>query len=134
MDSLDLMIAALLGTPYKWGGNCAPDGFDCSGFVCELLKAQGLISNKEDYSASQLFNLYKDDQTTKPRRGTLVFYGKNLASISHVALCLNPNQVVEAGGGNSETKTLADAIQRQACVRIRPINYRSDQVAMVNPT
>lgn len=133
MDSLDLMISALLGTPYKWGGNCAPDGYDCSGLVCELLKSQGLLSHKEDYSASQLFSIFRDNQTTKARRGTLAFYGKNLASISHVAYCINPTQVVEAGGGNAETKTVADAIARQACVRIRPINYRSDLLVMVNP-
>jgi cell wall-associated NlpC family hydrolase len=133
MDTIDLMIAGYLGTPYKWGGNCPPDGYDCSGLVCELLKAQGLLSSKEDYSAAQLFNLFKDNQTLKPRRGTLAFYGKNLSAISHVAYCINGTQIVEAGGGNADTKTLADAIERQACVRIRPYNYRSDLLVMVNP-
>jgi cell wall-associated NlpC family hydrolase len=133
MDTIDLLISSLLGVPYKWGGNSAPDGYDCSGLVCELLKAQGLLGNKEDYSAAQLFNLFKDNQTTKPRRGTLCFYGKNLSTISHVAFCINPTQIVEAGGGNSEVKTLADAIAKQACVRIRLYNYRSDLLAMVNP-
>jgi cell wall-associated NlpC family hydrolase len=133
MDTIDLMIAGLLGTRYHWGGNSAPEGFDCSGFVCELLKAQGLLSHKEDYSASQLFSIFRDNQTSKPRRGTLVFYGKNLASITHVGYCINPTQMVEAGGGNSEVTNLETAIKKQACVRIRPINYRSDLLVMVNP-
>jgi cell wall-associated NlpC family hydrolase len=134
MDVNDLLIVSLLGTPYKWGGNTAIEGFDCSGLVCELLKSSGHLSQKEDYSASQLFNLYRDNQTQKARRGTLVFYGKNLASISHVGYCLNGEQMIEAGGGNSEVTTLESAIKKQACVRIRPIKYRSDLVAMANPT
>lgn len=133
MDTLDYMIISLLGTPYKWGGNSVIEGLDCSGLVCELLKTQGLIGNKEDFSASRLFDVFKEYPTTKAKRGTLVFYGKNLASISHVAYCINPTQIIEAGGGNADTITLAQAIARQACVRIRPIKYRNDFLAMVNP-
>ena len=133
MDTLDTLIIALLGKPYKWGGSTAIEGFDCSGLVCELLKSEGIIGNKDDFSAARLFDLFKERQTTKAKRGTLVFYGKNLASISHVGYCLNADQMIEAGGGNSETTTLVQAIARQACVRIRPIKYRSDLLVMVNP-
>ena len=43
-----------LGTHDIWGGD-DPSGFDCSGFVIECLKAVGLLSEQEDYTADGLY-------------------------------------------------------------------------------
>lgn len=129
METLDLLLSAYIGTPYKWGGNNPLEGFDCSGLVCELLRAQGKI-DKTDYSAAALYDLTKKKQTDKYTRGCLAFYGKNLAAITHVAYLINSDTVVEAGGGNSETVTFEVAAMRGACVRIRPLKYRKDLLAV----
>jgi len=34
---------ALLGTPYKWGGTSAEQGFDCSSFLVYLFKTEANI-------------------------------------------------------------------------------------------
>ena len=33
----------LLGTPYRWGGDDPILGFDCSGFIVEILKSVGVL-------------------------------------------------------------------------------------------
>lgn len=129
MEHLDTLAAAYIGLPYIWGGNTPLPGFDCSGLTCEILRAHGLIG-REDYGASALFDKYKANQTTRYARGCLAFYGKNLASVSHVAVLLSPTTILEAGGGNSECVSVEAATKKGACVRIRPIKHRSDLLAV----
>ena len=140
-EDLEAVLAyasSFLHTPYKWGGNNALTGIDCSGFICEILRAGGLLKNSEDMTAQDMYSIF-----SKPGRGLacvqghpgcLVFYGKSLTEISHVALCLTPTRIIEAGGGDSKTKTLDDAKARGAFVRVRRIDYRGDFLAIVRPT
>jgi cell wall-associated NlpC family hydrolase len=124
---------SFLGIPYIFGGNNPIDGIDCSGLCCELLRASGQIG-KEDLSAQGIFDLInKQSQTSKIQAGAFAFYGKSITEISHVAFHINKFQVIEAGGGDHTTLTAADASKRNAFVRMRKYNYRSDYLCSISP-
>ncbi len=108
-----------IGTYYSWGGD-DPSGFDCSGFVIEVLKSVGKVARKSDYTANSLYSLFKP--TTKPQAGVLAFWkNKKGDRIIHVEMCINEWQTVGSSGGGSRTKTKEDAIRDNAFIKVRPI-------------
>lgn len=123
-----------VGLPYRWGGDDAIAGFDCSGLVIEFLVSCGSFPARTDSSAQGLFDRYASSRNNTPDFGSLAFFGKSDKEISHVAFCLNETQMIEAGGGGSKTITREDAISQNAYVRVRLINNRSDLVGFVLPT
>ena len=120
-----------VGLPYRWGGDDALGGFDCSGMVLELLKAAGIYPQNSDTSAAGLYQLYAGLLVGEPDFGTLCFFGAQV--VSHVGFCLNATQMLEAGGGGSKTLTPEDAAAQNAYVRIRPIKSRKDLVGFRHP-
>ena len=112
---------------YRYAGNYMLTGVDCSGFVCEILRSVGVIG-KTDYSAQGLYSLLvKKENRSQLGPGSLLFFGENRNSISHVAIAYNDHLMIESGGGTSKTTSLQDAEKRNAYIRIRPI--RKDLVA-----
>ena len=122
-----------VGRPYIWGGS-GPDGFDCSGFVLELLMGVG-ASPPHDMTAQGIYSYYKDKGLLQshPSVGSLVFYGMSVNSISHIGMALDGFRLIEAGGGTSRTKTPEDAVRDCAFVRIRPIYDRDDYLVAIMP-
>lgn len=123
-----------LGTPYIWGGE-NPKGFDCSGLMIECLQSVGLIRRGEDLTAQGLWNRffnYFDEPEIKP--GDLVFW-HSLSSrrIIHVEMLISDELSIGASGGGSTTKTLADAWNRNAYIKIRPFMGRSGIAGYANP-
>lgn len=127
-----MLIQGLLGKPYHWGGSNGIEGFDCSGFVQEMHEAQGQ-ERGPDCNAQGFYERYKGRPAAIPEFGTLAFYGKSVSSVSHIVFCLNSTLMFEFGGGDSTTKTLQDAINRNAFGRIRPIKRRKDFLICLNP-
>ena len=113
------------GRWYIWGGD-DPTGFDCSGLALEYLKARGSVKINEDYTAQQLAEKYQ--RIAFPRRGALVYYGKDEKHITHVQICLSEQLALGSNGGTSKIKTAADAQRYDAFINVRPIHYRSDIV------
>lgn len=109
-----------VGTPYIWGGDDPINGYDCSGLVQELLASVGLDPSG-DQTADALAKHFSKESL--PEAGNLVFWPKE-GRKTHVAILINCDQVIEAGGGGSRTKTQADAIRDNGYIRIRPLNYR----------
>lgn len=124
---------SFLGLPYKWGGDDPIEGYDCSGFVQELLSSVGL-DPKYDQTAQALYDhFYNDGIYSGSSFGALVFYGSGIKKISHVAFALSETLMIEAGGGGSSTHNKDDAAQANAYIRIRPIDSRKDLIGFFMP-
>lgn len=121
-----------LNTPYIWGGNhpVRDGGFDCSGFVNWCLMKCGMLS-KKDRSSQMLYNeISQMGLRSSIEPESILFFGKDVHNITHVAVCLQDGLMIEAGGGDSTTTTIYLAAERiDARVRIKPIDNRSDLVA-----
>lgn len=123
-----------LGIKYKYGGKNPVSGFDCSGFVSEILKACGVVPHFADWNSQQLYdNLEKNANYDRWGLGSLAFFGKDSHSIEHVAFCIDQYIMIESAGGDHLTLTTDDAIAKNACVRIRPIKYRKDFLFVMKP-
>lgn len=107
------------GVAYVYGGNTVEQGFDCSGLVCEALRSVGKL-DKRDMSAQMLW-LYLRDKAdiADVKKDSILFFGRDFNSISHIAIAINENQMIEAGGEGSQASDLGS-------VRIRPITWRKD--------
>jgi len=106
-----------IGTPYSYGANDIAIAVDCSAFVCELLRMKGIIG-KKDYSSRMLFDELRSS-FVQPSEDSILFFGKDFQSISHVAIAIDDEYLIEASGeGKIETD--------KGFVRIRKINHRRD--------
>ena len=123
-----------LGKPYVWGGNDPVAGFDCSGLVIEIFKSVGLLPAQGDWSADGLMNMFKDKVTQTPSEGCLVFYGDG-GKATHVEMVISVINksvlTIGANSGGSGTRTLQDAINQDAYIKIRPI--KTNPIMIVNP-
>ena len=122
-----------LGTPYIWGGDDPIKGFDCSGFVIELMRSVNKLNLKGDWTAQGLYELYKRNEVSFPQEGILVFWGKNKKTIRHIEYCINEDLSIGASGGGSQTNTEMNAARHNAYIKIRPIRRRPGIVAYVDP-
>jgi len=129
MNNLELALKvawSFLGKPYTWGGDDPMKGFDCSGFIVEILQSVGFISRNSDYTAKKLFEHFASAEVFVPKAGCIVFYGN---PINHVEFCINKNHTIGASGGGSKTITIQDAINQNAYIKIRPL--RTDYTKMI---
>lgn len=121
-----------IGRPYIWGGDgsgrCG-GGFDCSGLVLECLWAFGKLP-KGDLTAQKLHDKLLLEkgwrQGLSIKEGDVLFFGKDIHHITHVALAISDRLMVEAGGGGSKCKTPATST---GMVWVRPITWRDNLVA-----
>ena len=122
-----------VGRPYIWGGDGSGKcggGFDCSGLVLECLWAFGILPNG-DMTAQGIYTaLCKKGWAAVPVKAAafedILFFGKDLKHITHVAIAIGNGLMIEAGGGGSKCKTAATST---GMVRVRPIASRKDLVA-----
>jgi cell wall-associated NlpC family hydrolase len=120
-----------VGLRYKWGGDDAIEGFDCSGFVQEVLASVGMDPNF-DQTSHGLYEYFKRNGTIGVKvKGSLLFFGG--LRITHVAIAMDHFRMIEAGGGGSSTKTASDAARQNAYVRVRPIKSRFDLKEAILP-
>jgi cell wall-associated NlpC family hydrolase len=108
-------------------------GFDCSGFVIEVLKGVGKLPRSGDWTASNLRDVFKDSVVHEPQEGCLVFWQNFSNRIVHVEYCLNDILCIGASGGGSDTVTVQDAIENDAYIKMRPISSRSNIHSFVDP-
>jgi len=129
-DLLVIYAFNFIGINYKWGGNNPLEGMDCSGFLCEVLRSQGLV--KEDHSAQSLYDLFINIGVEKSiEKGSLLFFGNSKYSITHCSIAVNPNLMLEAGGGGADTINKEMAIKRNAFIRLRPMKFRKDLISSI---
>lgn len=122
---LALKIAwSFLGKPYRWGGNDPLGGFDCSGFIVEILKSTGHMRRGSDLTASGIWDTFDQYKVLDPYPGCLVFWQNVNGAVIHVELCLDNIYSIGASGGGGSTMTMQDAIEQDAYIKIRPFNSR----------
>ena len=124
---MNLSAIAMLyfGIPYTFGGNNPATGLDCSGLVVECLRSIGK-HGKSDLNAQMIYDEFKEESIHgKVTKDSILFFGRDFDSISHIAIALDDNLMIEAGGeGRNETDT--------GYVRIRPISWRRDYLTSIN--
>ena len=133
MQHLIAYALQFVGKPYIWGGEHPSLGFDCSGLVQAILASAGM-DPEGDQTAQGLYDHFEHRSIQGVfGPGALAFYGKSVTQISHVAFCIDAYRCLEAGGGDSKTRTIQDAIDRGAYVRMRLIRSRKDFLVTLKP-
>jgi cell wall-associated NlpC family hydrolase len=128
------VLLSCLNVPYIYGGQNPMTGMDCSALARWVLRSVGALPSGE-FNAQMLYDYFSKNGSigNTVKLGTLLFYGKSITEISHVAIAVSQYQLCEAGGAGSECTTIEIAKQKNACVRLRAIGHRTDLVASVHP-
>jgi len=125
-------INAYLLQPYDWGGQ-GLGGVDCSGLVVEGLRACGIFTNKQDTNAHGIWTEYRDRYSVgRPSNGCIVFWFNQAGKAIHTAVGIGPYHCIGAHGGNSTTTDSDKADAQEAFVKIRTVNYRSEQFKCID--
>jgi len=125
---------SFVGLPYKWGGDDPLEGFDCSGYCIEILKAVGVLSRHGDWTASGLWDLFESRRINYPQEGCLVFWrSRSGRRIVHVEYCLDDTHTLGASGGDFDTGTVEDAMVNNAFIKMRPFRSRANIAGFCNP-
>jgi len=122
MISLSSYALMFIGTPYVWNGNTPEQGFDCSGLVNEVLMAHGHLPKKDRNAQGIYDDLFPNALGSAIKKDTILFFGKDVGSITHIAIAISEILMVEAGGEGQ-------IASKEGFVRIRPISNRGDLVA-----
>ena len=136
---LDEFLVSAMGSPYKWGGDDPILGFDCSGLVCAAFRqfftkfprtnSRGLPQQFQDLADCKIVDLDSNSiGQLAAEFGDTLYYHNGKGKIIHVSIALNNSFIIEAGGGNAETKTEAIAAKKNAYVRINPMAHRISRI------
>ncbi len=83
-----------IGIPYKWGGESAKSGFDCSGLTMAVYKLNGLKLPRNSRSQFKAGRPVKKEELQK---GDLVFFATNGGKrITHVGIYTGNNSFIHA--------------------------------------
>ena len=85
-----------IGCPYLWGGT-TPKGFDCSGFMQYIFKANG-VSIPRTSGEQYYFGTKVSKSNLQP--GDLVFFNTSGKGVSHVGMYIGNGQFIHSGTKN----------------------------------
>ena len=91
-----------MGVPYKWGGNTAETGFDCSGFVRSMYQQTVglLLPRKAEQQAAATEQIAKADL----QPGDLVFFNTMRRAFSHVGIYVGNGKFIHAPKAGSHVR------------------------------
>lgn len=112
------IVKGHIGTPYQWGGD-DPTGLDCSGLINIAAQVVGVLGQKEDRTAE---GWYQHSTQAGIEPGNLIFYKNATGKVFHVemlfAIVDGIVYSIGASGGGSSIHTLADAVAKNAFVKV----------------
>jgi cell wall-associated NlpC family hydrolase len=88
-----------LGYPYVWGGSSPSTSFDCSGFVCWVLRESG-VYNIGRTTVQGIFNQCAKIPPSETRPGDIIFFTGTFASsgaVSHVGIYVGNGMMIHCG-------------------------------------
>jgi cell wall-associated NlpC family hydrolase len=88
-----------LGYPYVWGGSSPSTSFDCSGFVCYVLKASG-VWNISRTTAQGIYNQCTPVSASEAKPGDLIFFTKTYSTadaVTHVGIYVGNGKMIHCG-------------------------------------
>jgi cell wall-associated NlpC family hydrolase len=97
---------ALLGVPYRWGGNDPSRGLDCSGLVRHVFKSVGLTELPR--RSEEMRRVGAGVARADLRAGDLIFFNTLGHPFSHVAIYVGDGRFVHAPARNGQVRV--DAI------------------------
>lgn len=126
----DLVNAArqYLGCKYVWGseGEILIDGmptFDCSGLFYRASNDAGYCVKR--LTAQGYYNsVGKEVEKTDRKRNDVLFFGTSKNNVTHIAICVDYDTMIESGGGGSANN------KNNPGVGVRYNKIRSDLVAV----
>jgi cell wall-associated NlpC family hydrolase len=107
-DEILATAATLVGTPYRWGGT-TPAACDCSGFTYRVYHAHGITIPRDSADQAQMGGAPLTRADLQP--GDLVFTALDEdLPISHVAIVVGRDQIVDCGLGGLKIRTLSEVL------------------------
>jgi cell wall-associated NlpC family hydrolase len=106
----DILATAytLVGTPYRWGGTTSA-ACDCSGFTYRVFDAHGITLPRDSVDQAQMGGAPVTRADLQP--GDLVFTAlDDDLPISHVAIVVDRDQIVDCGLGGVQIRTLSEVL------------------------
>jgi hypothetical protein len=100
-DKIILTADSFIGVPYRWGGESAEEGFDCSGFTMTVYRLNGLDlprSSRAQWTAGEF--VIKG----KLEKGNLVFFRTTSSRISHVGIYDGNGRFIHAPGKGKKVR------------------------------
>ncbi len=103
MNDLVMYALSLADTPYRYGGNSATSGFDCSGFVGHVYRHSLGVSMPR--SSREISRVGKPISQNELSPGDLVFYNTQHASFSHVGIYIGDGKFVHSPRSGERVRT-----------------------------
>lgn len=101
-SSIVMDAMGFLGVPYKYGGNTAETGFDCSGFVRAVYEQSlgRILPRRADEQAAATEEI--DSSELKP--GDLVFFNTMRRAFSHVGIYVGDGKFIHSPRSGSHVR------------------------------
>lgn len=103
MNDLVMYAVSLADTPYRYGGNSAHSGFDCSGFVDHVYRHSLGISLPR--TSREISRVGKSVAQGELSPGDLVFFNTQHASFSHVGIYVGNGKFVHSPRSGESVRT-----------------------------
>lgn len=105
-ELIEMNASAMLGKPYVWGGESDSEGgYDCSGFVYDVLNKCGIkVGRTTAQGYYRHFQHKPHYNLASAQCGDLLFFGKSLNNITHVAIAKDSQTMWESIGSSKNTK------------------------------
>lgn len=103
MNELVMYTVSLADTPYRYGGNSANSGFDCSGFVGHVYRHTLGVSLPR--TSREISRIGKPVSLDDLSPGDLVFYNTQHSSFSHVGIYVGEGKFVHSPRTGESVRT-----------------------------